>query len=494
MAAEKFDVVVVGAGIGGLIVACQLAQAGKRVVVLEQLGFAGGRFTAIRQNGTELATGAFHTFPHGNRGPMADALRRCGAEVTVPTPKHFGSFHVRGEEVVARTFWQAFGVFASCTERAHLVWTVLKSKFVKQSDLSFGDWLVQQGLSPTGVALFDRFAQFALSASVFDVPYAEGRKVIRRVVDHGLPGIPMGGAREVSRQLVLACVRHGVEIRRWSVVESLRFGDGDGAGKATGTGIGPSIDMGSGTSTGTGGGAAGQVAGVRVLNRRTNERYEVDASIVVSNAGGRATRRLVDCAQRFGSGEPKPAPRLQPQPESPPKAPPQPPLQSSMQPHSQLSIATPPATGLKITVLSPQSLIAHDSILFCLDTQRVAGIIQATNVDPGLAPPGQHLLISHQTLPAGADWRAEYALGLQDWRHVFGDRFDACTVLGCANFNQDWPVNWAVQGLDERTQALAHNGIWMVGDGFKPAGYMMVEGVAKNALDVVAAILGRPAG
>ncbi len=459
MALEKFDVVVVGAGIGGLIAACQLAQAGKRVVVLEQLGFAGGRFTAIRQQGTELATGAFHTFPHGNRGPMADALRRCGAAVTVPTPKHFGSFHVRGEEVVARTFWQAFGVFASRTERARLVWTVLKAKFTKQSDLSFGHWLVLQGLSPTGVALFHRFAQFALSASVFDVPYAEGRKVIRRVVDHGLPGIPMGGAREVSRQLVLACVRHGVEIRRWSAVESFYFSGPDRNGDD-----GDDVVKGTGTRTGK----AGQVAGVQVVDRRTGGRYAVDAAIVVSNAGARATRQLIEPSQKINANQPKTAAQEKPEP--------------------------PAATGLKITVLSPHSLIAHDSILFCLDTQRVAGIIQATNVDPSLAPPGQHLLISHQTLPTRADWRAEYALGLQDWRHLFGDRFDACTVLGCANFNQDWPVNWAVQGLDERTQAFATSGLWMVGDGFKPAGYMMVEGVAKNALDVVAAILGRPAG
>ena len=459
MATEKFDVVVVGAGIGGLIAACQLAQAGRRVVLLEQLGFAGGRFTAIRQQGIELATGAFHTFPHGNKGPMADALRRCGAEVTVPMPQHFGSFHVRGEDVVARTFWQAFSVFALRTEQARLVWTVLKAKFVKQSDLSFGHWLVQQGLSTTGVALFDRFAQFALSASVFDVPYAEGRKVIRRVVDHGLPGIPMGGAREVSRQLTLACVRHGVDIRRWSAVESFRFGDGAGA------------------STGT----EGRVAGVQVLNRRTNERYSIDTSIVVSNAGARATNSFVEAAQSLRvsktASEPEPVPQTKPQPQ---------PLQQ------QPAQATPPAVGLKITVLSPQSLIHHDSILFCLDTQRVAGIIQATQVDPSLAPPGQHLLISHQIMATGADWRAEYALGLQDWRHVFGEKFDACTVLGCANFNADWPVNWALQGLDERTQVLAHNGIWMVGDGFKPAGYMMVEGVAKNALEVVSAIVGKP--
>ena len=470
MATEKFDVVVVGAGIGGLIAACQLAQAGKRVVLLEQLGFAGGRFTAIRQQGIELATGAFHTFPHGNRGPMADALRRCGAKVTVPTPNHFGSFHVRGEEVVARTFWQAFGVFALRTERVRLVWTVLKAKFIKQSDLSFGHWLVQQGLSPTGVALFDRFAQFALSASVFDVPYAEGRKVIRRVVDHGLPGIPMGGAREVSRQLTLAGVRRGVDIRRWSAVKSFRFGDGDWDGDGTGSGM----------STSTFTGAAGQVASVQVLNRRTNERYSIDTSIVVSNAGARATSSFVEEGRslRVSKTAPAPVPQTKPQPQP--------------QPESRSTPTTPPAVGLKITVLSPRSLIDHDSILFCLDTQRVAGIIQATQVDPSLAPPGQHLLISHQTMPAGADWRAEYALGLQDWRHVFGDKINACTVLGCANFNADWPVNWAVQGLDERTQVLAQRGIWMVGDGFKPAGYMMVEGVAKNAQEVVSAILGSP--
>ena len=127
--------------------------------------------------------------------------------------------------------------------------------------------------------------------------------------------------------------------------------------------------------------------------------------------------------------------------------------------------------------------------MFCLDTQRVAGIVQVGNNDSNMTPPGKHLLMSHQTMRQGADWQEERQLALEDWRYVFGNDFDKCKVLGCSHFPVQFPVNWASQGYDLRGQLFSKQGLWLVGDGMKPEGLMMVEGVGANAESVVRQIL-----
>jgi phytoene dehydrogenase-like protein len=146
--------------------------------------------------------------------------------------------------------------------------------------------------------------------------------------------------------------------------------------------------------------------------------------------------------------------------------------------------------GFKLQVLSPKSLIDHDAIMFCLDTRRIAGVVQASNLDPGLAPPGKHLLLSHQAVPEGANWRQERQWALEDWRYLFGADLNECEVVGSSFFPARFPVNWASQGHDVRDQPFAKQGLWMVGDGTKPPGLMMVEGVGASAESVVRQILG----
>jgi hypothetical protein len=150
----------------------------------------------------------------------------------------------------------------------------------------------------------------------------------------------------------------------------------------------------------------------------------------------------------------------------------------------------PAAIGLKSQILSPKSLVDHDSIMFCLDTKRIAGILQVSNIDPSLAPPGKHLLISHQIIHQGEDWRSCRQLALQDLKYLFGSDFDNCEVLGSSHFPARFPVNWASQGTDLRTHIFAEQGLWMVGDGMKPEGLMMVEGVGASAESTVRQILG----
>jgi phytoene dehydrogenase-like protein/NAD-dependent dihydropyrimidine dehydrogenase PreA subunit len=69
---DNYEVIVIGAGIGGLMTAAGLARAGKKVVVLEQLGFIGGKYTQITYDGYAITTAAW-TCP----GPKSRIGKLC---------------------------------------------------------------------------------------------------------------------------------------------------------------------------------------------------------------------------------------------------------------------------------------------------------------------------------------------------------------------------------------------------------------------------------
>jgi phytoene dehydrogenase-like protein len=117
--------------------------------------------------------------------------------------------------------------------------------------------------------------------------------------------------------------------------------------------------------------------------------------------------------------------------------------------------------------------------MYCLDTRRIAGMVQPTNSDPTLAPTGKHLLISHQVIQSD-DLEAEKALALADLRMLFGDDFDKhCRILTMGTYRGEWPVNRIVQGEDT-LPVTAVQDLYLVGDAVKPSGYLMVEGVAQS--------------
>jgi phytoene dehydrogenase-like protein len=426
---EAFDVLVIGAGIAGLISACRLAQGGKQVLLVEKLSFLGGRFSAFPYNGAEVSSGAFHTFPHGGGGPMAQALKRVGINIEITKPAVIASIHVRGQEILLRTILDFFKVLPSFREKITLVRLFSQAFVQKNYPGSFGSWLVSIGCTPLMVQVFDRFCQFALSASVLNVPYEEGRQIMHNIIRYGLPGIPKGGARAVVQELQRTAAAAGVTIWKTTQVERLE--------------IEP---------------ATGKVRAAHLHERRKDQRLRVKVTDVISTIGLQSSLDLlkqsgVDMSEK------------------------------------ELSIPTAPAIGLKIHILSPIGLIDHDSIMFCLQTRRVAGILQATNSDPNLAPRGKHLLISHQMIAPGSNWQEEKKLALQDWQDLFGEAFLRCTVIGVSIFPERFPVNWAAQGCDLRSQPFGRHGIWLSGDGMKPLGFIMVEGVAASAEAVSETIL-----
>lgn len=74
-----YDALVIGAGIGGLMTAIGLARAGRKVLVLEQLGFAGGKYTHLDYGGYAISTAAWTCAGPNSR--IGKLCAKLGAEI-----------------------------------------------------------------------------------------------------------------------------------------------------------------------------------------------------------------------------------------------------------------------------------------------------------------------------------------------------------------------------------------------------------------------------
>ncbi|MGH2509477.1 MAG: hypothetical protein ACRDHZ_19035, partial [Ktedonobacteraceae bacterium] len=297
--------------------------------------------------------------------------------------------------------------------------------------------------NPVLVAFFTSVSRFCLSLDLHQVTTEEVMRTTKHMFRFGAPGILEGGCGSLTGELERRVLAQGAALRLRSDVQQLLHEDGF-------------------------------VTGVRVRNKADGSEELLMAPLVVSDIGPRATNALLNNRQI------KQAEVLKQQS-----------VEGALQrAEASSQVKQPEAIGLKVHVLSDISLIPHKGILYCLDTQRIAGIVQPTNSDPRLAPTGKHLLISHQVIQS-ENIEEEKALALADLRRLFGENFEQhCRVLTMSAYRGEWPVNRLVQGTDvEATTSV--RGLYLVGDAVKPAGYLMVEGVAQSVnqfLDLLDAV------
>ena len=79
MTDKKYDAIVIGCGMGGMVTALMLANRGKKVVILEKNKFPGGRLRSYKKQGFTVDVGC-HTISRGSKGPAVWPLERCGYE------------------------------------------------------------------------------------------------------------------------------------------------------------------------------------------------------------------------------------------------------------------------------------------------------------------------------------------------------------------------------------------------------------------------------
>jgi len=142
-----------------------------------------------------------------------------------------------------------------------------------------------------------------------------------------------------------------------------------------------------------------------------------------------------------------------------------------------------PAEGVKITFSSTKPLVGHTCTLFTPEAERVGGLVELTHLDPGLAPKGRHLLMSHQKLCSG-DVEREIEMGIEDLRSQLPGFDRCCEVLMVQCYRGHWPVNRVASGLHVGA-GTPIRGLYNVGDGVKPEGLMETDGVAGGVLEML---------
>jgi phytoene dehydrogenase-like protein len=184
------DVVVIGGGIGGLACALSLAEAGRRVTLLEASARLGGRGASEREAGFTLNQG-----PHAIFEPSRAMLASLGVCPSAPLVAPTGTYVDDGERlhVLPGGVGSFFGTsYLDARDRLSLG-GLLPSLVGGGGDasLTFGAWLERRGLTPRVRAMLEMLARVATYGA--DPAHASASVVLAQ-----LRAATIGGVRYVD--------------------------------------------------------------------------------------------------------------------------------------------------------------------------------------------------------------------------------------------------------------------------------------------------------
>lgn len=264
----RFDVLVIGAGAGGICAAARVASLGYRVLVVEALERIGGRASTRDVNGFLCNTGALVIEKNGAVGQL---YRDLGLTLQLYEPKKASTVVKIGKRYLNATEGPV-GWTRAFLPRLLAGGARAFSRLRPEPGQSTRQWLDQLTRNKTVHLAVDNVlgAMFAASADQF--PADAFLHFFTKDTSYRKIGMPPGGTRSVWEPLVELTRQRGGEFWLNSRAEALSFGP------------------------------EGQVTGA-TIRRDSGEIIEVSCGILISNAGPLATRRLAASAYPDTYGE-----------------------------------------------------------------------------------------------------------------------------------------------------------------------------------------------
>lgn len=405
--ADEVDVLVIGAGAGGLMTAVRLAHAGMRTLLVERLEQVGGRASTHDVDGFRVNNGAI-VIEVG--GVTEETFAEVGAEFDVRVPHPPLLYRIKGKDVdVSKGGWGLLlgGLTRQGAKLAQGIGAARHDDDVLPEDqLSTADWVARYTRNPAVHGIFRNMCASVFAVGSDELPARVFLTYFTRKSAFKRFGFCPQGTIGIWEALARAFARDGGRLWLASTVEGLTL---DG----------------------------GRVAGARV-HRPGGEVADVRCRAAISDIGPSATVDLVGAEHLPGGYV------------------------------AEVRRADRPCAMISVNFASERPLVDAPGMLSFAQTRRLCYVANFTATCPEMAPPGWHLYVG-TGVPHPAigefDEDAERELLLQDLRDNIPG-FDRARTLSVSVMRDGWPPQRAVAGFDLRPATPVPN-LWNVGDGVK---------------------------
>jgi phytoene desaturase len=400
-----FDVIVVGAGAGGLLTAARLAHRGYRTLVAERLGYVGGRASTRDVDGFKINNGAI-VIETG--GITQQTFTEVGAAFDVRVPDPPVLYRIGGKDVDVTGGGWGFLLSRLTRHGAKLLGGLAdarRDEGLPDGQLSTADWVSRFTRNEAVHGIFRSMCGSVFAVGADELPARVFLTYFTRKSAFKTFGFCPQGTIGIWESLAKTIIAAGGQVWLRSEVRSLTLENG----LVTGTVI-----------------------------ERDGQAERLQARIVISDAGPAATVRLV--------GERNLPPGYT----------------------EAVKHADRPCAMISVNFASREPLMTAPGLLSFASTRRLCYAANFTATCPEMAPDGWHLYVG-TAVPRPAignfDEMAETELLLADLRAEIPG-FDRARILSTVVTRDDWPPQRAVAGFDLPHDTPIAN-LWNVGDGVK---------------------------
>ena len=406
MRATGFDVVVIGAGAGGLFTAARLAHHGYRTLVVERLDKVGGRASTDDIDGFKVNTGAIVIEVGGITQQTCDEV---GAPFDIREPKPALLYRIGGKNVDVTGGGWGFLLSKLTRQGAKLVAGIGAARSdsgLPEDQISTAEWVSRYTKNERVHGIFRNMCASIFAVGSEDLPARVFLTYFTRKSAFKRFGFHPQGTIGLWRGLADVVESHGGEV--WLSTTATKIAsDGD------------------------------RVTGVEVI--RAGEKVSVAAPVVVSDVGPAATVKLL--------GEDNVPADYQ----------------------DLVKKGDRPTAMISVNFASRDRLVDVPGMLSFATSRRLAYIANFTDTCPEMAPQGWQLYVGTSVpKPSIGDFdeAAETELLLRDLRDTIAGFDDRARILSIAVTRDDWPPQRAVAGFDV-PHDTPFAGLWNVGDAVK---------------------------